>query len=140
MRPLRALTLIQPWAWLVVHGGKRIENRGWSTQLRGEFLVHAAKGMTREQYYGALAFTAKAAPEVSVPPAESLERGGIVGVAEIFGVLPRPVSDASRDGWRMLGQFGFQLRNVRPLPFLPCRGLQRWWGNFEVRDGHAVQL
>ena len=32
---MRALSIKQPWSWLIVHGHKDIENRDWSTQLRG---------------------------------------------------------------------------------------------------------
>jgi hypothetical protein len=42
--------------------------------------------------------------------------------------------------WRMAGQFGFLLEDVRPLPWLPCSGALGFWGNFEIRDGQAVQL
>lgn len=40
-RPLRALTLWQPWASAVVHLGKDIENRGQRTKYRGLVLIHA---------------------------------------------------------------------------------------------------
>ncbi len=35
LRSSRALSLKQPWAWLVVKGYKDIENRSWSTNHRG---------------------------------------------------------------------------------------------------------
>jgi hypothetical protein len=40
---MKALSIMQPWAWLIVNGLKDIENRKWSTDFRGEFLVHAGK-------------------------------------------------------------------------------------------------
>jgi hypothetical protein len=43
---MKALSLRQPWAHMVVHGPKHIENRRWNTSFRGEFLIHAAKGCT----------------------------------------------------------------------------------------------
>lgn len=39
---MRALSLTQPWATLVVTGQKRIETRGWSTDYRGQVIIHAA--------------------------------------------------------------------------------------------------
>jgi hypothetical protein len=33
-----ALSIRQPWAWLICHAGKNIENRPWRTQFRGRFL------------------------------------------------------------------------------------------------------
>src|SRR3990167_9411398 len=48
--PMKALSIRQPWAWLILHAGKDIENRGWPTSFRGRFLIHASKGMTRAEY------------------------------------------------------------------------------------------
>jgi hypothetical protein len=141
---MRALSLTQPWAWLVVHGGKDIENRRWNTKFRGEFLIHAAKGMTRRDYSQALLFAGCVAglPIRQAPLFDELERGGIIGVAELCDVVaPTSVPHiqwALR--WHMREQYGFRLRNVRPLPFLPCKGALSFWGNFEIRDGKAVQL
>lgn len=47
---MKALSIRQPWAWLIVNGHKDIENRSWPTRFRGKFLVHASNGMTRSEY------------------------------------------------------------------------------------------
>lgn len=44
---MKALTLTQPWASLVALQQKRIETRSWSTNYRGELMIHAAKGFPR---------------------------------------------------------------------------------------------
>ena len=41
---IKALSLLQPWASLVVMGAKRIETRSWSTDCRGILMIHASKG------------------------------------------------------------------------------------------------
>ncbi len=42
---MKAITIKQPWASLIVHGIKDIENRSWRTNFRGRVLIHsAAKG------------------------------------------------------------------------------------------------
>jgi len=56
---LPVLSIRQPWAWAIVHAGKDIENRNWPTRFRGRFLIHAAKGCTREEYLDACAFMAE---------------------------------------------------------------------------------
>jgi hypothetical protein len=61
---MRALSLKQPFAHVVLHYGKSIENRRWRPvdpelleELRTSgFLLHAAKGMTRAYYAEAEAF------------------------------------------------------------------------------------
>ena len=47
---MRALSIRQPWAWLIVNGHKDIENRSWRTKYRGPFLVHAGLKVEKEVY------------------------------------------------------------------------------------------
>lgn len=41
MTDVRAITVKQPWAWAIAHGGKTIENRSRGTKFRGLILIHA---------------------------------------------------------------------------------------------------
>lgn len=41
---MKALTIIQPWATLIMFGLKRYETRNWPTVYRGPLIIHAAKG------------------------------------------------------------------------------------------------
>ncbi|GIZ08354.1 ASCH domain-containing protein [Flavobacterium sp. UMI-01] len=44
---MKALSIKQPWASLIAHGIKDIENRTWKTHFRGRIYIHAsASGMT----------------------------------------------------------------------------------------------
>lgn len=40
---MKALTIKQPWADLIIAGVKDIENRTWKTSYRGRILIHASK-------------------------------------------------------------------------------------------------
>ena len=40
---MKAITLREPWASLVVNGYKKYEFRSWKTSYRGKILIHAAK-------------------------------------------------------------------------------------------------
>lgn len=40
---MKCISLWQPWASLIALGSKKIETRHWSTKLRGEIAIHAAK-------------------------------------------------------------------------------------------------
>lgn len=44
MIEMKAVSLLQPWASLVVMGFKTIETRSWQTRYRGELLIHASLG------------------------------------------------------------------------------------------------
>jgi hypothetical protein len=142
---MRALSLTQPWAWLVVHGGKDIENRRWNTKHRGAFLIHAAKGMKAADYdaarrYAEIVNGYEFAHDMPLP--EQLERGGIIGAANLYTVIHplRPIEMPMRLPWHMPEQFGFVLGDTRAIPFLPCKGALGFWGSFEICDGKAVQL
>lgn len=123
---MKALSLRQPWAWMVVHGGKRIENRRWNTRVRGPFLIHAAKGMTRDEYEGAVDFASDVNAALVVPPFEAMQRGGIIGRARIVDVVPPCHGDLFHHecphAWHMEEQFGFVLEGVEAIPFYPLRG------------------
>lgn len=38
---MKALTVQQPWAWAIVHGGKDVENRTTAWKYRGPLAIHA---------------------------------------------------------------------------------------------------
>jgi hypothetical protein len=111
---LPALSIRQPWAWLIIIGGKDIENRNWPTKYRGRFLIHAAKGCTPQEHQDAEAFAW--CNDVEVPALGTLDRGGIIGEAEIVDCV------TESDSCWFVGKYGFVLRNAKPLPFTPCKG------------------
>lgn len=125
--PAKAISIRQPWAWAIVHAGKDVENRDWSTRYRGPVAIHAAKGMGKQEYTDAAAFITQTLG--SAPDSEwllrwhglcaapyCLERGGIIGVAEVVDCVI-----ASESPW-FFGRFGFVLQNARPVDFIPLRG------------------
>jgi len=42
-----AISIRQPWAWLIVHGYKSIENRSWQSQPRGRIWIHTGLRLDR---------------------------------------------------------------------------------------------
>ncbi len=125
---MKALSIRQPWAWLIIHAGKDIENRDWATKVRGLVLVHAAKGMTRDEYADVREFCDRSANAL-VPDFDALQRGGIIGSVEIVDCVKH-----SESRW-FFGCYGFVLHNPQPLPFVPFRGAL---GFFDVPD-HLIK-
>lgn len=113
---MRALSIRQPWAWLIVAGHKDIENRDWATTFRGPVLIHAGKTLTLD-YWDEVASWVQMECGIEVPPPEQLPLGGIVGAAEITGCV-----ESSESRW-FAGPYGLELRNARALPFVPWRGM-----------------
>ena len=43
---MKALTVMQPWAQLLILGATRYDIRCWKTKHRGPLLIHAARRLT----------------------------------------------------------------------------------------------
>lgn len=116
---MKALTVRQPWAWAIFHG-KDIENRDWQTTYRGPLLIHAAKGMTKNEYILADAYIA-AYGKITTPHFDALPRGVILGVVDVVDCVPIHSSP-----WFM-GRYGFVLANQQlfdnPIPIKGALGL-----------------
>lgn len=104
---MKALSIQQPWGWLIANGHKDIENRSWPTKFRGQFLIHAGK-----KYDGP--FKEWDFPAIKRP--NNFKMGGIIGVAEIVDCVIE-----SDSPW-FFGKFGFVIKNARPVPYMPVRG------------------
>lgn len=116
-----ALSIRQPWVWAILSCHKDIENRTWPTRFRGEFLIHASKGMTKGEYQAFVMFYEHEINEgppypPPCPPMAQLQRGGIVGKARLVDCVQSHPSP-----W-FQGPFGFVLADVQPLPFVECKG------------------
>jgi hypothetical protein len=112
-----ALSIKQPWAWVIVNGFKDIENRDWPTRFTGKFFVHTGKNFDKwvsvsqfrdlldKENYNRLCIEW-----------EKLPTGGIVGVSEIVDCV-----DYSASKW-FVGEWGFVLKNSHTVDFVPLKG------------------
>jgi hypothetical protein len=106
---MKAISVKQPWAFLIVNGNKDIENRSWPTKYRGHVFIHASKEIDQsaKQLYRDLI-------PASVYSKENL--GGIVG-----GVTIADCVEKHESKW-FQGPHGFVLADAYPLPFRALRG------------------
>jgi hypothetical protein len=118
LRPglIKALSVRQPWAELILSGRKRIEVRGWSVTYRGPVWLHAGQreDIEAEQHFGLT----------------ELFTGGFVGLVLLLDILP--FSADRWEKWRsqhcVLGPapakaFAWMLSDPRRLiPPLPAAG------------------
>jgi len=141
---MRALTVRQPWAWAIIHGGKDVENRSRSLgPYRGPVAIHA--GLTDavtdaeidESALSVLYAWRRWWTETGMPGGQ---RGHIIGVVDLVDVheCDWAVMDEERmscclsrwaqyppdaDVWHHL-----VLANPRPLVLpIPWRGAQGLW-------------
>ncbi len=50
MNKVKAITLHQPWATLIMLGAKRFETRSWGTDYTGLLVIHAGKTLAVDTY------------------------------------------------------------------------------------------
>jgi len=120
---MKALSLKQPWAELILQGKKKIDIRKWNTKFRGRFLIHSSK----------------------VPDQEAMEKfgfselpcGSILGEADLIDVKTyKTKKEFEKDKGLHLatsdfGDHGFILKNVKRIEPIPARGMLNFW-NFET--------
>jgi len=124
---LRALTVQQPWAWAIIHGGKDVENRGRNCHFRGRFYVHA--GLKHST--GNDAFVRQHAHVLALP---ELRRGYIIGTVELYDVLPPMNPPLFESPWAFADQWLWLLRDPRPLRQpIATTGQLGWWSYERLR-------
>lgn len=107
-----AISIRQPFAWLILAGIKDIENRTWRTKYRGRIYIHAPSVWDKS---GAKKFSKYGVPEDNDQGwPMSLGFGGIVGSVEIVDCVEKHPSS-----W-FNGKVGFVLKN----PIFIAAGVQ----------------
>lgn len=109
---MRILTVRQPWAWAIIHGGKNVENRvrNIAGDYRGPVLIHVAKAFDESAFepehpMHGLVFGAcpRSGPDhnryicdwcTKIAPARYGNAGEIIGVVDLVDVH-RPLWDGS---------------------------------------------
>jgi hypothetical protein len=133
----RALTLWQPWAWLVALGHKPLENRpdhGIDKSYRGPFWIHAGKRSKKrveEEWPKARAKCDEIlGKDFRLPEPDEMTFGAIIGRAFIVDCYPPSGHILFRPGipWHIPDQHGLVVAQPEVLtrPVL-CLGLLGFW-------------
>lgn len=92
---MRALTLTQPWASLVIWGEKWLETRSWATAYRGPLVIHAAKAIPRDvmemvkgECLDSEGYFWAAFQRNFVAYPTGLPRGSVLGTVELVNCVP----------------------------------------------------
>lgn len=129
---MKAISILQPWATLIVLGEKRIETRSWSTSHRGPLLIQASKSMRLilKEICGSEPF--RSILKRHRIDINDLPTGQIIGQVEVVDCLPTEKMEPSLTEYH-LGDFGpkrygFVLANATPLAVpIHCRGNLGLW-------------
>lgn len=128
---MKALSIRQPWAWLLLEGYKDIENRTWNTNYRGSFLIHASKQFDTKSvawiYDNFPSLKSELDPYIRHGCNGVLECGGIIGIADLIDCV-----DKHDSPW-YTSHYGFIIRNIRSLQFYKCKGQLGFFNiNYEI--------
>lgn len=138
---MKALTICQPYAHLIVRGVKRVENRTWATNYRGRIYIHAGKSRA-----WLTSFTDELGNEWfkdapgSVILVSRLAFGAVVAVANLvdcvrYKDVERGACDEAHPWIRAhehaSGPWCWVLESVTPIGPWPYRGAQ---GLFNIDD------
>lgn len=124
---MKALSIRQPYAWLIAQGIKDVENRTWHTGYRGPVLIHAGKTYPKRDHLDDW----ESWQHFYYPPDRDGMVGGIVGIATITGCVT-----SSESKW-WIGPVGFTLTDAEPCDLIPCKGEL---GFFDVPPEVVLQL
>ncbi|MBY0522212.1 MAG: ASCH domain-containing protein [Gemmataceae bacterium] len=138
---MKCISLIQPWATLVVLGAKRYETRSWPTFHRGRLAIHASRRMPesaralceREPFRSILR-------QSGYRGSADVPRGMILGSVELLDCLPAHIvrDELSLDSPELhfgdfrRGRWAWRLQDAQPFP-VPRPYLGRL-GVYEIPD------
>lgn len=130
--PDTALSVRQPSAWAIIHGGKVIENRSLGSIRAGKMdcrriAIHTAVGLTEKEYRWSLHKLNELG--VVCPAPADLPRSAIIGSVDVVDIV-----SASDSPWfsSRPDNHGLLLENPVPCDPIPAKGTLGYfeWGPF----------
>ena len=109
---MRALSIRQPWASLIISGIKPVENRTWKSSYRGPLLIHAGKNMDMEAYN----WLKSDVGVKKVVRGSIFLRGGIIGKVNMIDCV-----EAYESEW-FEGPYGFVFEKPEKIKLYPVNG------------------
>lgn len=122
---MKAITIKQPFASLIIEGYKEYEFRTWRTKFRGDILIHAGKGVDKK------------AMEKYKHLVSDFPSGCMLGIVSITDCIK--IDDEAREmlkdnivydnvvnnkDWE---GFGFKIENIRKVENTPANGKLSLW-------------
>lgn len=125
---IRCLTVRQPWAWAIIHGGKDVENRSRNIAgaYRGLVAIHAGLKDDMDAWF----MQSPVSIEAWYHPAIEIPRGAIIGFVDLVDshrATPygRPTHYCSP--WAINDKWHLVLANPRPITPIPAKGRLGLW-------------
>lgn len=162
---MKAITVQQPWAWAIIHGGKNVENRtriGTWSKLAGQTIaIHAGQRWSERGAGSWEVRRSLASVELGWPAddsevwsgdmlgeyGEQFSRGAVIGLVDVVEVHPeqggccQPWGEQSYydvDGRKRVDIVHLVLEEPRPVEPYPIRGALGAWTCPDIVSAGAV--
>lgn len=139
---MKAFTIKQPWASLIIEGIKDIENRTWKTNFRGRVLIHASAKQC--EIKGLLSVPQQEYVMIKIPDKMPLQNiitnGAIIGSVEIVDCVinhtsiwaektePKYLTTEKGREMQIKPTYNWVLANPIKFPEpIPCKGKLSFW-------------
>jgi hypothetical protein len=113
-KEISALSIRQPWAWLIVNGHKDIENRSWkpaANRIGQRFAVHASqKRLTKDDFEYFLEVVKDRKIKNYPKTIDDFDYGVIVGTVQLDDVVR-----GSKSFWAFRGNYHWVLSKAKKL-------------------------
>jgi len=128
LKNMLALTILQPWATLIVLGHKTLERRTYAPLHRGTIAIHASssrRGLEWAAHCKPLEdFTREIGLDVNALP-----MGAILGECQLYTITEsKDNADLKANGWMMDGRYTWQLTGAIAYPSpVKAKGFVKLW-------------
>lgn len=121
-----ALTIEQPYAWAIIHGGCDVINRVRATRHRGLVVIHSGSTPPKKKEIPNLMRHVSLCADVDVPHFTELPRGHLLGVAKLVQSIPPYMSYDSI--WAAEACHKWIFTDVKPFnESIPVEGKRGLW-------------
>ncbi len=123
---MKALTIKQPFATLIVEGYKKYEFRSWKTSFRGEIYIHAGKSIDKD------AMKRVEHLNLTYPTGCIIGKAKITDCVLVDDELRKELLKENEIVYHNLKtpkekRYGFQLEEVKKIKPIPAKGKLSFW-------------
>ena len=126
---MKAITIKEPYATLIVEGLKEYEFRTWKTNYRGDILIHVAKGYDKENLKR---FKDR---NLKYNPGKIIAKAKLTDCVEVDEKLRKELLNKDKEVYKNLSikrdkpLYGFKLENVKRIDPIEAKGQLGLWNH-----------